>query len=112
MFLKKTAYVLSVLSISSAAMAFGFQISEYSATGLGRSFAGSGLVGDDFSALAYNPAGMQINSTSGVQAGATAIVLHADYRDVSASSLIQASTIRQWPEFCHTFLLNIKSMIV
>ena len=110
MFLKKTAYVLSVLSISSAAMASGFQISEYSATGLGRSFAGSGLVGDDFSALAYNPAGMQINSTSGVQAGATAIVLHADYRDVSATSLDtgkhDSTMARVLPHFFAQYKIN------
>ncbi len=54
-----------ILSVSAAALilgsaitahAAGFQLSEYSTTNLGRSFAGVGMVGDDFSAIGYNPA--------------------------------------------------------
>ncbi len=62
------------------AMGAGFQLSEYTVTGLGRSFAGVGVTGDDFSALAFNPAGMQYTETSGVQAGATVVSLHFDYK--------------------------------
>ena len=66
-------------------MASGYQISEYSTVNLGRSFAGAGVVGDDFSALGYNPAGMSINKTNGVQGGAAGILLHSDYEDVSGA---------------------------
>ena len=40
--------------------AAGYQLNEYSVTGLGRSFAGMGVMGDDYSAIAYNPAGMTL----------------------------------------------------
>lgn len=79
--LKKALYTLSVISISTAALASGYQISEYSTTNLGRSFAGAGVVGDDFSALGYNPAGMSVNATSGIQGGAAGILLHSDYKN-------------------------------
>lgn len=51
--------------------AAGYQLNEYSTTGLGRSFAGAGVVGDDYSALAYNPAGMTLVKKSGLQLGIT-----------------------------------------
>ena len=44
------ACLLSVYAGS--AQAAGFQLLEYSVTGLGRSYAGAGVVGDDYSALA------------------------------------------------------------
>lgn len=110
MFLKKTIYTLSILSISSAALASGYQISEYSSTNLGRAFAGSGLVGDDFSALAYNPAGMQLNQTSGIQGGASLIVLHADYRNVADNSpdmgKHDSTMARTLPHFFAQYKLN------
>lgn len=51
--------------------AAGYQLNEYSTTGLGRSFAGAGVMGDDYSALAYNPAGMTLVKKSGMQLGIT-----------------------------------------
>ena len=67
----KFAFV-SVLALTAAqAHAAGYQLNEYSVTGLGRSFAGVGVAGDDYSALAYNPAGMTLLKRSGAQIGAT-----------------------------------------
>ncbi|MBE6452340.1 MAG: transporter [Alphaproteobacteria bacterium] len=51
---------------SVSANASGYQLNEYSITNLGRSFAGAGVVGDDYSAIAYNPAGMTLKK-SGAQ---------------------------------------------
>jgi len=56
-----------------SAHAAGYQLAEYSITNLGRAFSGVGLVGDDFSALGYNPAGMSFNETNGFQMGATMV---------------------------------------
>ncbi len=71
----KNLYKLATVSLLSFAAAnvhaAGYQLNEYSVTGLGRSFAGVGVVGDDYSALAYNPAGMTLVKRSGVQAGLT-----------------------------------------
>lgn len=61
----------AVLLCSTAAYGAGYQLNEYSTTGLGRSFAGAGIVGDDYSALAYNPAGMTLVKRSGMQLGIT-----------------------------------------
>ena len=80
----KKLYMLAAVSAiclaSSESYAAGYQLNEYSMTGLGRAFAGAGVVGDDFSALAYNPAGMVLNQTSGVQGGMSVAHLNAKVR--------------------------------
>jgi len=47
-----------VILSSSSVYSAGFQISEQSGTGLGRAFAGFGVIGDDLSMSFYNPAGI------------------------------------------------------
>ncbi len=82
--MKKT--IVSAVSLvalcvfSHQAMATGFHLSEYTVTGMGRSFAGGGVVGDDYSATAFNPAGMQYNTSNGFQTGASVVSLHFDYK--------------------------------
>lgn len=58
--------------LTGQAHAAGFQLTDFSMTGLGRSYAGAGIVGDDYSAIAFNPAGMTLKGTGG-QAGAAVI---------------------------------------
>ncbi len=60
------------------AQAGGYQLNDYSVTGLGRSYAGQGIVGDDYSAIAFNPAGMTLMKKSGVQQVFNFINLKAD----------------------------------
>ena len=62
--------------VSTQTNASGYQLNEYSATNLGRAFAGMGVVGDDYSAIAYNPAGM-ILKDSGMQIGVSSIQEHS-----------------------------------
>jgi len=73
---------------------------------LGRAFAGAGVVGDDFSALGYNPAGMAINSTSGIQGGAAGILLHSDYRDNTTGEKHSSKMGRVLPHFFAQYKLN------
>ena len=61
-----------------SAKAGGYQLNDYSVTGLGRSYAGQGIVGDDYSAIAFNPAGMTLMEKSGVQQVFSFINLKAD----------------------------------
>jgi len=52
-------------------MAGGFQLSDHSVTSLGRNHAGYGIVGDDASAIQFNPAGLTLLSDRQVQFGLT-----------------------------------------
>ena len=78
--MKKIIYTALVL-ISSAlpVMASGFRVHEFSATNTGRALAGAGVAGDDYSAIAFNPAGMTLKG-SGAQAGASLVTIRANVR--------------------------------
>ncbi len=88
----KLSVVIATLSLSTTAFSAGYQLNEYSTTGMGRSFAGVGVVGDDFSAIGYNPAGMTYNKTSGVQAGASYVRLYSRFKDKSDKNLGRGQT--------------------
>ncbi len=71
--LKKVLSFICLCCLATNAQSAGYQIQEYSVAGMGRAFAGVGVMGDDFSSIAYNPAGMTLNTTSGFQLGLTGI---------------------------------------
>ena len=88
-FMKKSAAALVLTGVSvavSTAFAAGFQLTEQSSLGLGRAYAGAGIVGDDLSAVHYNPAGMTLLEGTRFQAGGTWIALNADYNGNSGDS--------------------------
>ncbi|MFT4845180.1 MAG: long-subunit fatty acid transport protein, partial [Marinobacter psychrophilus] len=65
------AGLVAVLTLpASQVMAGGFQLSDHSVTGLGRNHAGYGVVGDDASAVQFNPAGLTLLNKKQVQFGA------------------------------------------
>lgn len=70
--MKKLLLLGTAVLMGTTVQAGGFQLSEYSTTSIGRAFAGAGVVGDDFSAIAFNPAGMALNK-SGFQVGASLV---------------------------------------
>ena len=70
--MRKAIYLSLALLASTSVHAAGYQLQEYSVTGLGRAFAGAGVMGDDYSAIAFNPAGMSLVDRSGFQMGAIA----------------------------------------
>lgn len=65
--LVKIAVAVAVALHMADANAASYQLNDYSVTNLGRSYAGQGIMGDDYSAIAYNPAGMTLMKKSGVQ---------------------------------------------
>ena len=65
--LVKVAVAVAVALHMTNAKAASYQLNDYSVTGLGRSYAGQGIMGDDYSAIAYNPAGMTLMKQSGLQ---------------------------------------------
>ena len=89
-FMKKSAAALvltGVAAATSTALAAGFQLTEQSSVGAGRAYAGAGIVGDDLSAVHYNPAGMTLLEGTRFQAGGVWIGLNADYSsDISGES--------------------------
>ncbi|MBR1777239.1 MAG: outer membrane protein transport protein [Alphaproteobacteria bacterium] len=67
------------LLLSGETFAAGFAINDISMTGVGRAFAGAGVVGDDYSAIGFNPAGITLKGT-GAQAGAVLIWEHGQVK--------------------------------
>lgn len=87
--MKKSAAALVLTGVSvavSTAFAAGFQLTEQSSLGLGRAYAGAGIVGDDLSAVHYNPAGMTLLEGTRFQAGTTWISINADYDGIDGDS--------------------------
>ena len=84
--MKKLLTLTAILLTSTLAQAGGYQLQEYSTTNMGRAFAGAGIVGDDYSAIAFNPAGMDLKN-SGLQLGTSWIHL----RSVVTGSLDNAA---------------------
>ncbi len=77
-----TAAALSAQTASAA----GFQLTEQSSLGAGRAYAGAGIVGDDLSAVHYNPAGMTLLPGTQMQAGSVWIEVNAEYNHKDGSS--------------------------
>ncbi len=85
-FMKKSAAALvltGVAAATSTALAAGFQLTEQSSLGAGRAYAGAGIVGDDLSAVHYNPAGMTLLEGTRFQAGGVWIGINADFNSDS-----------------------------
>lgn len=81
--IKKSAAGLvltAAAAATSAAFAAGFQLTEQSSLGLGRAYAGAGIVGDDLSAVHYNPAGMTLLPGVQMQAGGVWIAVDAPFK--------------------------------
>ena len=71
----------------SSAYAAGFQLSEQSSLGLGRAFAGAGIVGDDLSAVFYNAAGMTLLPGTQIQAGSVFIEIDGPFNGVDGQQI-------------------------
>lgn len=66
---------------ASQAIAGGFQLSDHSITSLGRNHAGYGVVGDDASAVQFNPAGLTLLKKKQLQLGGAINFVDADIDD-------------------------------
>ena len=79
-----TAIGLALICAGNA-NAGGYQLNEFSTTGLGRAFAGAGVMDDDYSNLANNPAGMILAKRSGMQIGYTAVEEYSKIKGIGAN---------------------------
>ena len=91
MSLKKNALATVALTgiavAVSSAYAAGFQLTEQSSLGLGRAFAGAGIVGDDLSAAHYNAAGMTLLPGTQIQAGSVFVEVNAPFNNMSGQQI-------------------------
>lgn len=79
---KIAAAALAVASaLSSTAYAGGFQLTEQSALGLGRAYAGVGVDGTDVSGMYYNAATMTLHPGTQVQFGGVGVGMNLEYVD-------------------------------
>ncbi len=99
---------LAVMALSIPALAGGYQLNDYSVTGLGRAYAGQGVVGDDYSAIAFNPAGMSLMKKSGIQTGATFVNLRADVDSLTGDKHKKMDFWTPIPQFFGQYNVNDK----
>lgn len=90
--MKNTSFKIAAASaavaslFASAANAGGFQLTEQSALGLGRAYAGAGVDGADVSGVYYNPASMTLTPGTTAQLGFVGVGLNLDYADNSGTT--------------------------
>ena len=77
-FIRAAAAAAVAATFSSAAVAGGFQLTEQSALGLGRAYAGIGVDGTDVSGLYYNPATMTLHTGTQAQFGFVGVGLNLE----------------------------------
>lgn len=94
---------LAVVAFGLPALAGGYQLNDYSVTGLGRAYAGQGIVGDDYSAIAFNPAGMSLKKQSGIQTGLTMINIKSDVDSVDSRYPDAHKKMNFWAPIPHLF---------
>lgn len=76
-----------IRAAAAAAVAGGFQLTEQSALGLGRAYAGMGVDGTDVSGLYYNPATMTLHTGTQAQFGFVGVGLNLDYNSKKGDSI-------------------------
>lgn len=86
-FIRAAAAAAVAAAFSSAAVAGGFQLTEQSALGLGRAYAGMGVDGTDVSGLYYNPATMTLHTGTQAQFGFVGVGLNLDYNAKDGGSI-------------------------
>lgn len=73
------------MASSSLVLAGGFQLSDHSITSLGRSHSGYGVVGDDASAVYFNPAGMALLKEQQLQGGLAFIKPKSEFTNTAST---------------------------
>lgn len=81
------------LGFSTSSMAAGFQLAEYSATGLGRAFAGEAAMADNASAQFRNPAMMTYLEGTQISTGAIYVDPNIDVKGELSSPAVPGMTI-------------------
>ncbi|MFV8458229.1 outer membrane protein transport protein [Vibrio owensii] len=97
--LLSTAVAFGLLSTSGVANAAGFQLAEYSATGLGRAYAGEAAMADNASAQWRNPA--MLTYLEGTQVSVGAIYVNPNIDVDGTSTFVNGSNKASSHDFAH-----------
>ncbi len=97
--LLSTAVAFGLLSTSSVANAAGFQLAEYSATGLGRAYAGEAAMADNASAQWRNPA--MLTYLEGTQVSVGAIYVNPNIDVDGTSTFLNGPNKASSHDFAH-----------
>ncbi|MDK9754629.1 OmpP1/FadL family transporter [Vibrio sp. D173a] len=97
--LLSAAVAFGLLSTSSVANAAGFQLAEYSATGLGRAYAGEAAMADNASAQWRNPA--MLTYLEGTQVSVGAIYVNPNVDVDGTSTFVNGSNKASSHDFAH-----------
>ncbi|WP_282248814.1 outer membrane protein transport protein [Vibrio campbellii] len=97
--LLSAAVAFGLLSTSSVANAAGFQLAEYSATGLGRAYAGEAAMADNASAQWRNPA--MLTYLEGTQVSVGAIYVNPNIDVDGTSTFVNGSNKASSHDFAH-----------
>ncbi len=109
--MKKVSMLALVFVLASnGAMAGGFSLSEYSTTSLSRGFAGMGVVGDDYSAIISNPAGMTLVK-DGIQLGASFVDIYANLKNNKGTETDSLNIFSPVPSFFAQTSINDKTKV-
>ncbi|WP_399425052.1 outer membrane protein transport protein [Vibrio campbellii] len=97
--LLSTAVAFGLLSTSGVANAAGFQLAEYSATGLGRAYAGEAAMADNAGAQWRNPA--MLTYREGTQVSVGAIYVNPNIDVDGTSTFVNGSNKASSHDFAH-----------
>lgn len=90
------AVLIGMTGFTGHAVAAGFQVSESSATGLGRAFAGDAAIADNASVLAKNPAGMTKIKSTQVSGALSYINPEVDVTDNTDYSVVGGNSYNKY----------------
>ncbi|CAA0099084.1 47 kDa outer membrane protein [BD1-7 clade bacterium] len=81
--LSRLTATVALAGSAAGALGAGFQVSEHSASGLGRAFAGEAAIAENAAILARNPAAMNYFDTMQISVAGTAVIPSIDVKDES-----------------------------
>ncbi|EAR56198.1 putative long-chain fatty acid transport protein [Photobacterium sp. SKA34] len=89
----RTLITAAITLASSQSMAAGFQLNAQSATGLGRAFAGDGVIADNASSMAKNAASMTLFDAPALSLGVIAIDSDIKVKDTKFSTSMMSDSV-------------------
>ncbi|GIC75664.1 outer membrane protein transport protein [Moritella sp. F3] len=86
--LRRAYPVIMLACIGSQVQAAGFQLNAQSATGLGRAYAGDGIIADNASVMAKNSAAMALFDQPSLSVGAIGVITDVSLTDASYTPMV------------------------